>query len=154
MVILAKIHRNSQRMLKTLSKTNRVDKENFYKRIKRNRQLLYMLLITNLYFLLALLPCCIIFVYLSFKHVKHHADVVVVDEDEKEKNILYTVRIQYAAHILSYSNYSVSIAFYMIWSQKFREEFAQLFCKRKRQQQNPMTRRKENNQNMELKGDD
>jgi D-alanyl-lipoteichoic acid acyltransferase DltB (MBOAT superfamily) len=140
-------------MLKTLSKTNRVDKENFYKRIKRNRQLLYMLLITNLYFLLALLPCCIIFVLLSFKHVKHHETVVVFDEDEKEKNILYTVRIQYAAHILSYTNYSVSIAFYMIWSQKFREEFVQIFCKRKRQQQNTF-RRKENEQNMELKEND
>ncbi len=90
-----------------------MDKENFIKRVKRNRQLLYMLLITNLYFLLTLLPCCIVVVYLNYK--------------QTTQDIFSIVRIQYSAHILSYSNYSVNIFFYIIWSQKYREEFLKLF---------------------------
>jgi hypothetical protein len=77
-----------------------------------------------------------IFVYLNSKQANQESNtnteeiIQIPDENTKiteENNILNIVRIQYVAHILTYSNYCVNISFYIIWSQKYREEFFKLF---------------------------
>ena len=78
-----------------------------------------MMLITNLYFLLSLLPCCVSFIYYASSETKQTTNQEGFEHE----------RQQYIVHILSYSNYSVNILFYFIWSQKYREEFLKLFRK-------------------------
>jgi len=90
-----------------------------------------------------------IFVYLNSKQASQESNTNMEDEHSKiaeENNILNIVRIQYVAHILTYSNYCVNISFYIIWSQKYREEFFKLFGIKKSKSPNL-----EMKNNMELK---
>ena len=110
-IILTKIRKKSNELFKTLSRTSQSDKSNFHKRLKRNRQLLYMLLITNFYFLISLLPCCLSFLIFRGSETKSiHGQLIV--------------------HILLYTNYSFNFLFYGFSSQKYRKEFLALFIKK------------------------
>lgn len=103
-IILVRIRRKSQKYFKILiNKNSQVNKNNFVKRLRRNRQLLYMLLITNLYFLSSLLPYCISF---------------VLFKGQKSENTLG----QLSVHILMYTNNAINFIFYGLSSQKYREE--------------------------------
>lgn len=112
MIIIVKIQRNSNNLLKTLSKTSQSDKTNLQRRLKRNRQLLYMLLITNLYFLISLLPCCISFLIFGGSETKSSLHQLVV-------------------HILLYTNNSINFLFYGFSSEKYRKEFIGFFKSKK-----------------------
>jgi hypothetical protein len=77
------------------------------KQSKKNRQLLYMLLLTNLYFLLSQLPFCITFVLFQCTYD-------------------YSAVIQPIVHLISYSNNSVNFIFYGLSSQVYRQELLNL----------------------------
>jgi thiosulfate reductase cytochrome b subunit len=112
MIIIVKIQKNSNNLLKTLSKTSQNDKSNLQRRLKRNRQLLYMLLITNFYFLLSLLPCCLSFLIFGGSETKSSLHQLVV-------------------HILLYTNNSINFLFYGFSSEKYRKEFIGFFKSKK-----------------------
>ena len=107
-IILYRIRTSDSKYL-----TNVFTKNNqtpFYRRLKRNRQLLYMLLITNMYFLLSSLPYCIMF--------------LLYRGEDSESGFG-----QLFVHVLSYTNNAFNFIFYGVSSQKYRENFALLFWK-------------------------
>ena len=107
-IILYRIRTSDNKYL-----TNVFTKNNqtpFYRRLKRNRQLLYMLLITNLYFLLSSLPYCIMFLLYRGENSESGFGQLFV-------------------HVLSYTNNAFNFIFYGVSSQKYRENFAILFWK-------------------------
>nr|QVK45802.1 G protein-coupled receptor [Proales similis] len=108
-VILISIRKKSQKFLNgLLEHGNQTNKQKIYKRIRRNRQVFYMLLLTNFYFLASLLPCCIAFAI--FKGTESRSEIG-----------------QLLVHLLLYSNYSFNFIFYGVSSQRFREELRSAF---------------------------
>jgi len=89
----------------------------FYKRLRRDRQLLYLLLLTNFYFIASSTPYCITF--LLFKGVK-------------DENALG----QLTVHVLAYTNNAFNFIFYGISSQKYRQEFCNLWKQQRIQTKN------------------
>ena len=111
-IILVRIRSKSRKYFaKLMTKNNEQQKTNFSKRLRRNRQLLYMLLLTNLYFLLSMLPYCIMFVLFKGK---------------KSENSLE----QPLVHTLLYTNNAINFVFYGLSSQKYRQELYSLFLKK------------------------
>jgi hypothetical protein len=110
-IILGKIRRKNQKYFNNLvsGRGNKMIRVNVEKRSKKSRQLLIMLLITNLYFFLSQLPFCITFVLYRGK------------SDE-------TIVGQFIVHVLSYSNNSINFLFYGLSSEKYRKELLLLFC--------------------------
>jgi len=80
------------------------------KATRRNNQLVIMLTATNFYFILTSLPYCI-------THLISNSEKIF-DEFALLLLIIY---------ILAYSNNSVNIIFYVLFSQKYRESFMYLF---------------------------
>ena len=78
------------------------------RKLKRNRQILYMLLINNVYFLASILPCCVGFIVFG--------DTAAASD--------HTVLVQLSLHILLYTNNAVNFFLYGLSSQKFREELS------------------------------
>jgi hypothetical protein len=112
-IILAKIRSKSKKFFEVLvDKSSERSKSIVYRRMRRNRQLLYMLLITNLYFLLSLLPYCVSFV--MFKGQKGETTG------------------QLLVHMLLYTNNAINFLFYGLSSQKYREVFSEIFCNAKK----------------------
>ena len=111
-VILYRIKTSDNRYLTNVFKKN--NRTPYYKRLKRNRQLLYMLLITNLYFLLSSLPYCVSF--------------LLYRGETSDSGFG-----QLAVHVLSYTNNAFNFIFYGVSSQKYREQFSILFGKGKHQ---------------------
>ena len=126
-IILARVKRQSKKYLNVLTNKNlENNKSHIYNRLRRNRQLIYMLLLTNLYFLLTLLPYSVTF---------------VLFHGQKSENTLG----QSLVHILLYSNNAVNFLFYGLSSHKYREEFCKTFWT------NHKNRRGSSNTNNELK---
>ena len=111
-IILMKIRKSSKKYFRNLiNKKNEANKTNFYRRLKRNRQLLYMLLITNLYFLVTSFTYSVIFIMNYGK-----------ERDQDGASFLIV-------HVLSYSNNAINFIFYGVSSQKYRETLRALFTK-------------------------
>jgi hypothetical protein len=110
--ILVKIRRKRSNFLKLTFSTNRRIIEN---RINRNKQILYMLTATNIYFIICSLPYCILCLKLNF-----------TEYSSKFTQTLFIV------HILSYSNNSFSFVFYGLFSKQYRDSAALLFKKNNR----------------------
>jgi len=107
--IVVRIHTSSRKYIRTMTnKQSAFNRNILYKRLKRDRQLLYMLLLTNLYFILSSTPYCISF--LMFKGVK-------------DENALG----QLTVHVLAYTNNAFNFVFYGISSQKYRQELRNLW---------------------------
>jgi hypothetical protein len=93
---------------------------------KRNRQLLIMLTITNLYFIICSLPLCISLIYYKFIGIRNETHLV-----------------QTAFHVLAYSNNSINFVFFSLFSKKYQERFRNLtscfriYRKAKKTQQDP-----------------
>jgi hypothetical protein len=106
-VILIQIRNKSKKFFKIL-KQNEQGKSMVYRRARRNRQLLTMLLITNSYFLFTLLPYCISF---------------IMYQGQKSESSIG----QLLVHLFLYSNNAINFLFYGISSQRYRNEFGLLF---------------------------
>ena len=74
------------------------------KRSKRNKQLLLILVVTNLYFIATSLPLCLMMIYYK-----------MYDQDETEAHFSQTL-----LHVLAYSNNAVNFVFCSLFSQKYR----------------------------------
>lgn len=94
------------KLVSTMSRDAR--RVNIYKRSKKERQILYMLLITILYFFLSQMPFCIAF---------------ILFHGQKSDSMLG----QWLVHILSYSNNAINFVFYGLSSQRFRHELISIF---------------------------
>ncbi len=104
-IIIKNIRKSSQGYFKNLVKNKSILTLSIhYKRLKRDRQLLYLLLLTNLLFILSSAPFCISF--LLFRG------------DEGENGLG-----QLTVHVLAYSNNAFNFLLYGISSQKYRQEF-------------------------------
>ena len=107
MLILMEIKRKSSaRSLLISSNLNKIITQN---RTKRNNQILFMLISTNLFFILCSLPYCI-----------SNYNVSLDRSDTSSSNSLYIV------HILAYSNNAFNFFFYGLFSKKYREELFKL----------------------------
>lgn len=108
-IILTKIRRKNQNYFNNLllNRNSETSRQYVHKRSKKSRQLLYMLLITNLYFFLSQLPYCVTFVL--FRGTSHKSIVG-----------------QFLVHVLSYTNNAVNFLFYGFSSQKYRQQLIQL----------------------------
>ncbi|CAF1076240.1 unnamed protein product [Brachionus calyciflorus] len=103
-IILFRIHIKSKTYFKRLiNKNSRLNKTNVSKRLRRNRQMLYMLLLTNFYFLLSQLPYCILFIINKGKYSDSTLEQPLV-------------------HILLYSNNAINCILYGLSSQKYRQQ--------------------------------
>ncbi|RMZ99596.1 FMRFamide receptor-like [Brachionus plicatilis] len=113
-IILIRIHKKSKNYFNHLiNKNSECQKSNFYKRLRRNRQLLYMLLLTNFYFLLSQLPYCILFVLYKGKTSDNSFGQPLV-------------------HFLLYSNNAINFLLYGLSSQRYREELFGMCFKKSR----------------------
>lgn len=106
-IILVRIQNTSQNYFLSLFKTNenqltRTGRNNLEKRLKRNRQILYMLLLTNSYFLLSLLPYCVLFILFNGLNIALSFFNLLI-------------------HTFMYTNNAFNFIFYGIFSQKYRE---------------------------------
>lgn len=102
--ILKKIYKKSKNYFnKLINKNSEYQKGKIYKRLRRNRQLLYMLLLTNFYFLLSQLPYCILFVLYKGRTSESSFGQPLV-------------------HFLLYSNNAINFMLYGLSSQRYREE--------------------------------
>lgn len=128
-IILFNIDKKSKRFFRRLlDKRNIINRAFIYKRIKRNRQLLYMLLITNLFFICSILPCCVAF---------------LLFHGSKSESVLF----QLSVHILLYTNNSINFLLYGISSQKFRQQLSKMFFASKRKKSSNNQLRLMNNEN-------
>ena len=113
-IILIQIKNRSKKFIEVINGNNKNTSEHakmaIYKRVNRNRQLLYMLLITNVYFLLSLLPYCVFFVLFRGQ-----------EDNTKSQNFV---------HMLLYTNNAINFLFYYFSSQKYREVLKQIFYNR------------------------
>jgi hypothetical protein len=109
-VIYFELKRTSNRLLKITARTN---KKFVQKRMKRNKQIFYLLTSTNLFFILCSLPYCI----LSFKS----------NDESTFSNLTKTLLI---IHIFSYSNNSFNFIYYGLFSKQYRDSVIKLlrFC--------------------------
>ena len=114
-MIIMRIKSKSRTMLLKM-RTSSMNRHQRYKRIKRNRQLAGMLLLTNIYFIISSLPYCIMF---------------VLHRGKESENPLG----QLTVHVMSYTNNAFNFFLYGISSQKYRKEFWILLskCFRKKQ---------------------
>jgi hypothetical protein len=108
-IILIRIRKKSHTYFtKLLNKNKASDEPHFVRRLRRNRQLLYMLLATNLFFLICITPFCICSVIMNGKSLKNTS-------------------IQLIVHILVYMNNALNFLLYGFSSRKYREELAKVF---------------------------
>ena len=115
-IILIDIRTKSRNFLASKNKTisNIIQKSR-----QRNRQLLIMLTVTNVYFLFCSLPLCI---------------NIIIDKIRTNKN--ETNLILSILQIISYSNNSFNFMFYLIFCQNYRQVIRSFFCQKSLNQQN------------------
>ena len=82
----------------------------YTRRVQRDRQLMFMLLVTNLYFLLSALPYSVSF---------------IMFQGEKSESALW----QSLIHLVLYTNNALNFVFYGLSSEKYRECCAEIFCR-------------------------
>ena len=105
-VIYVELKRTSGRLLKITARTNKKLAQN---RIRRNKQIFYLLTSTNLFFILCSLPYCI----LSFRS----------NDESTFSNLTQTLLI---IHIFSYSNNSFNFIYYSLFSKQYRDSIMKL----------------------------
>jgi hypothetical protein len=103
--------RSKSNNLTSISKTNKSIVKN---RVKRNKQIFYVLFATNIFFIICTLPYCIT----SYQPY------------DKKSSSLFTKTIL-VAHILSYSNNSFNFILYGVFSNQYRECLFNLFKSKK-----------------------
>jgi hypothetical protein len=112
-IILVKIRESSEKYLKVLMNRNtESNRDACQKRIRRDRQVLYMLLLTNFYFLLSSMP----YFVSSLLYQGQRDD---------------SPTAQPIVHLLLYTNNAVNFLFYGFSSEKYREEFIKVFSRKK-----------------------
>lgn len=111
-IILHHIRKTSKMYFQLVINAGRLNKKNVQRRIKRNRQLLYMLLVTNFYFLATMLPYLISTIMFS-------------------KQIFINRNKNSIINSYLYTNNAVNFLFYGFSSKKYREELYFLFRKPK-----------------------
>lgn len=115
LIIFIQIRRTSSKYFSILRMSGKeINKKNMLRRFNRNRQILYMLLITNIYFFFSLLPFFIFVLVFSRK--------ILVSS-----NALFSVRM------CSFTNNAINVVFYGFSSQKYRDELFSLFISKKSQ---------------------
>jgi hypothetical protein len=92
--------------------TNKINKILAQKRLRRSKQILFMLTSANAFFIICSLPYCIIY---------HKSN-----SERTETDFSFSLII---VHILSYSNNSFNFIFYGLFSEKYKQEISVLFCK-------------------------
>ena len=110
LLILIELKRKSKLFLKFSIQSNKNITE---KRIRKNKQILFMLTATNAFFIICSLPYCIIY---------HKSN-----SERTETDFSLTLII---VHILSYTNNSFNFIFYNFFSEKYMEELKLYFCKK------------------------
>ena len=100
-IIFFDLRQKSKRFFKISAKLNKSLIEN---RTKRNKQILYMLIATNIFFIVCSLPYCI----LSYK------------SNKSNKNTKFSQTL-FIVHILSYLNNSFNFVNFILFSQQYRE---------------------------------
>jgi len=106
--ILNEINRKSREMHLSV----RINKCLIKRRSKRNKQLLTMLTVTNIFFIMCSLPLCITMIYNK------------MNNNYKKKHFIKTF-----FHLLAYSNNSFNFLFYILFSQKYRLVLSSLLRK-------------------------
>ena len=106
-MIIIRIRSSSNQYINNVT-INHMNKAIIYKNLKRNRQILYILILNNIYFFLSTFPYCITF---------------ILFHGEESKNTLG----QLSVHILSYTNNSFNFFLYGLSSNKYRKELCGLF---------------------------
>jgi hypothetical protein len=106
--ILNEINRKSREMHISI----RINKCLIKRRSKRNKQLLVMLTVTNIFFILCSLPLCIIMIYNK------------MNGNSKKQHFIKTF-----FHLMAYSNNSFNFLFYILFSQKYRLVLSSLLRK-------------------------
>ena len=104
--ILIELNRKNKRLFRISANFNRHLLKN---RFQRKNQVIFMLISTNLFFIVCSLPYCISHSNSSFAHT----------EPELSKT-------SFVIHVLAYSNNSINFLFYSIFSSKFRKECSKL----------------------------
>lgn len=113
-IIFVWIHRTSRKYFRILSNIGQLGKNHVIRRLKRNRQLLIMILLRNCYFLVTILPYLTYFLMI------------------KRKIIPISQPVLFTMHTLMYTNNSINFLFYGISSQKYREQLYLIFVKKKK----------------------
>ncbi len=109
--ILLEIKRKCSSFTTVIS--NQLNKIIAQKRLRRSKQILFMLTSANAFFIICSLPYCIIY---------HKSN-----SERTETDFSFSLII---VHILSYSNNSLNFVFYGLFSEKYKEEMSTLFWKR------------------------
>jgi hypothetical protein len=120
-IILVQI--NKKKPTLTMNKNTRLNKKLQEKSARRNNQLLIMLTGTNFYFILTSLPYCVTHLISNIEKIYVYNEFALI------LLIIY---------ILAYSNNSVNIIFYILFSEKYRQKFIDLI-------KSPLKSRKETN---------
>ena len=97
--ILSEINKKSREMHLSV----RINKCLIKRRSKRNKQLLAMLTVTNIFFIMCSLPLCIIMIYNK------------MNQASPKQHFIKTF-----FHLMAYSNNSFNFIFYILFSQKYR----------------------------------
>ena len=110
LIIASRIRSTRRRFLRMNSAS--VNRISYFRRLKRDRQLLLMLLISNLYFIISSLPYCLGLVLHMDKEIENPVSQMII-------------------HVISYTNNGINFAFYGLSSQIYRKEFRKLFSRNK-----------------------
>ena len=110
-VRMRKINRSFRTLLD--DKNYQYNHKNYLKKIRKNRQIMLMLLNSNLYFLFTMLQLWV-FVYL-FKG------------GNRSQYNTYNHIVELYLHVLAYSNNALDFLFYSLTSEKYRDELVSLF---------------------------
>lgn len=110
LVIVLKANRSYYERVNSQNFNNNWNGEFYKKRLRRNRQIFSMLLLTNSYFLISLLPYSVSFIYgKNFEFEETYLQLIV--------------------HIIMYTNNAFNFIFYGVLSQKYRQELKEILLK-------------------------
>ena len=110
-IILMQLRKRFQNYVDNSKIKNKRFFKNYNDRLKQNNQIIYMLLVNNFYFLLTLLPYCIVFgIYRGSKK-----------ESETQK------LVELGVYILLYTNNAFNFLLYGITSKNYRMKFKEIF---------------------------
>jgi hypothetical protein len=109
-IIISRIQSGSRHYMNSIN--NSITNKMMSKRVRRDRQLLYILLMTNFYFVLSTAPYCVSFL---MKHGKSSDSMIG----------------QLTVHVLLYTNNAFNFVFYGISIKKYRQEVCKIFMKKR-----------------------
>ena len=112
MIILLRIKKNSQNYLSVNHRNSLSNRHALQRRVHRNRQILYMLLLTNIYFLVSSMP--------------YFVSSLIYQGQKSE-----TLTGHAVVHLLLYTNNAVNFLLYGFSSEKYRKEFIRVFSRQK-----------------------